>query len=190
MRLLELVGDLGREALELSDAFLAAGYGASYGKIEMTRRTREKEQSRALSHDQQTTHARRQYRNLLYRLKQGGFLQTERRGAVQRFILTRKGKAYLLRLKKNFALPHPNCYHQRKGDVFVIIAFDIPETERRKRDWLRSVLKHLGLKMIQRSVWVGKVKIPESFLKDLKELRLLPFVEIFTVTKTGNLRTL
>ena len=190
LQLLESVGSAGKEVFELFDTFLAAGYGASLGKIEATRRRRAKERSRASQRAEQEDRARRQYRNLLYRLKQSDFLQTDRRGIAERLTLTLKGKVYLQRLRKRPALPQPHRYHRQDGNAFIIVVFDVPEKERRKRDWLRSVLKHLGLKMIQKSVWVGKTKIPESFLKDLKELRLLPFVEIFAVTKTGNLRTL
>ena len=72
----------------------------------------------------------------------------------------------------------------------MIVVFDVPEKERRKRDWLRSVLKRLELKMVQKSVWIGKVKIPKELLDDLFNLKLLDYVEIFEVSKSGSLRQL
>src|SRR3990167_838001 len=69
----------------------------------------------------------------------------------------------------------------------IIVIFDIPERERRKRAWLRLALKNIGLKLIQRSVWMGKVKIPKEFLDDIRELHLVNFVEIFEITKSGSL---
>ena len=69
----------------------------------------------------------------------------------------------------------------------VIVAFDIPERVRRYRDWFRSVLENLGLTMIQKSVWMGKIKIPKALIDDLAELKLIDFVEIFEVGNEGSL---
>jgi hypothetical protein len=41
--------------------------------------------------------------------------------------------------------------------------------------------------MIHQSVWVGKGEIPEDFVKDLGNLNILEFVEIFEISKTGSL---
>ena len=48
-------------------------------------------------------------------------------------------------------------------------------------------LKNIGLRLIQQSVWMGKVKIPKEFLDDIRELHLANFVEIFEITKSGSL---
>ena len=65
---------------------------------------------------------------------------------------------------------------------------DIPESERKKRAWLRSALKNLNFKMIQQSVWIGKVRIPEEFLRDLRNMHLTEYVEIFEISKAGSLQ--
>lgn len=80
------------------------------------------------------------------------------------------------------------AYQKEKSDKLIIIAFDVPETERKKREWLRAVIKNLGFKMVQRSVWIGKIKIPKEFMNDLLKLRLVEFVEIFEISKTGSLK--
>ena len=85
-----------------------------------------------------------------------------------------------------------NSYNDSKSrskndDRLIIVIFDIPERERRKRAWLRLALKNIGLKLIQRSVWMGKVQIPKEFLDDIRELHLVNFVEIFEITKSGSL---
>ena len=54
----------------------------------------------------------------------------------------------------------------------------------------RSALTYLEFKMIQRSVWIGKSKIPDQFLKDLRAVGLIETVEIFEVGKSGSLRYL
>ena len=81
-------------------------------------------------------------------------------------------------------------YAKERNDAFVIIAFDIPEKERGRRSWLREALRNLGMKMVQKSVWMGKVKIPEAFLNDLRSFHLVDYVEVFEITKTGSLEHL
>ena len=44
--------------------------------------------------------------------------------------------------------------------------------------------------MIQKSVWIGKVKIPKEFLDDLFKLRLIDYIEIFEISKAGSLKNL
>ena len=78
-------------------------------------------------------------------------------------------------------------YSKEKGQ-FTIVVFDIPEKERSKRAWIREVLKNLDLKMIQKSVWVGKVKIPKQFIDDLDKFNMVDFVEIFEISKAGSLK--
>ena len=41
--------------------------------------------------------------------------------------------------------------------------------------------------MLQKSVWIGKNKIPEEFLKALAELDLMNFIHILKISKTGTI---
>jgi DNA-binding transcriptional regulator PaaX len=68
-----------------------------------------------------------------------------------------------------------------------VIIFDIPEKERHKREWLRVSLLALGFSFLQQSVWMGKNKIPESFIVDLRDRKLLPCVEIFEINQKGTI---
>ena len=47
-----------------------------------------------------------------------------------------------------------------------IIFFDVPEKKRRYRDELRSMLKIIGFKEFQKSIWIYPNKVPQ-FLKDI-----------------------
>ncbi|MDP3696725.1 MAG: hypothetical protein Q8R55_01700 [Candidatus Taylorbacteria bacterium] len=47
-----------------------------------------------------------------------------------------------------------------------IIFFDIPEKKRRYRDELRSMLKVIGFKEFQKSIWIYPYSVPK-FLKDI-----------------------
>lgn len=71
-----------------------------------------------------------------------------------------------------------------------IFAYDIPEREKQKRAWLREVLRLLGFRMLQKSLWIGKSKIPEGFLQDLRKKEIMDHVHIFEISKTGTLKEL
>src|SRR3989304_9633549 len=62
-------------------------------------------------------------------------------------------------------------YNPKQSDGVLLIIFDIPEMKRRLRHWLRLTIKEMGMKMIQRSVWLGKIKLPKEFIEDLKALK-------------------
>ncbi|MDO8584682.1 MAG: CRISPR-associated endonuclease Cas2 [bacterium] len=175
------VGGIG----DFAGAFLSAGYGASYGRMrrELGKRVAEREM-RAVK-----DFSRRQIYNAVCKLRQQGLIVSDVSQAHTRWHTTEKG------LQRKVALQFRTA-KQRLADSAVvkaaprlnIVVFDIPERERRKRDWLRDVLRTLGFIMLQKSVWVGKVLLPESFIGELEKLGLLRLVEIFEISKSGTLR--
>ncbi len=106
-----------------------------------------------------------------------------------RWYITNKGnerkKKFLMRQR---AARPSRDYHAIASAKLRLVIFDIPETEKRKREWLRAALRRLGFQPLQKSVWVGNIALPEEFLHDLRKLGLLPYVEIFAVTKRGSLK--
>lgn len=81
-------------------------------------------------------------------------------------------------------------YEIARDDKLKIVLFDIPEKEKWKRAWIREALKFLRFKMLQKSVWIGKSRIPERFLEDLRTRHLLGCVHILEVGKAGTVREL
>lgn len=126
------------------------------------------------------------FSDLLYRLERDGLISASGRGNSKMVSITELG---VKKLKWFYsAKPVPAHYPVLKDNLLKIVMFDIPERERRKRAWLRSALKNLEFRMIQQSVWAGKIKIPKEFLAALKDLHLVSYVQIFAVTKRGSLR--
>jgi len=188
LAILEAVGNGLADSALLLEAFLIAGYGASQGKIKREISRLERERGKKRETRQVETQQLQRYYNTISRLKRDNLLVQEANG---RFRITAFGLRKRDKLKKQKTHYFPvGSYPVQKSENVVIIAFDVPEQERRKRDWLRSTLKNLGLKMVQQSVWIGKIKIPKDFLDDIKELRLIDCVEIFEVSKTGTLEHL
>jgi len=92
-----------------------------------------------------------------------------------------------LKEQKENLIPRKN-YETGKGKELNIVIFDIPETQRRKRNWLRESLVQLGFSKLQQSVWMGKNKLPKEFLQDLETFQILKYVEIFSINKTGTIK--
>jgi len=131
---------------------------------------------------------RNRLNSLIYWLKEDGLITKSRSGLWN---ITKKGvkrKLNILNKKNNSpVLSFPKVI---KSSEWKIIVFDIPESERRKRNQLRAMLKQLGFNMLQKSVWMGKIKLPESFIYKLNKMRIISHVEILTVTKSGSLKRL
>ena len=135
---------------------------------------------------------RRLFQKLLSKLISDGLIVNKQKDNGVFCYLTKLGKAKLKRLKASFMkgiLPRPQ-YPKENSTSFTIVTFDIREREQHKRSWLRRVLKNLRFTMLQKSVWIGKVKIPEQLLADLYQLDLLRFIEILEITKSGTLRNI
>lgn len=106
---------------------------------------------------------RNTYQTTLTRLKKEGMVVKKGRGIFRLSSVGEKAAmfAYIDGEAKTF---------QRKAEkwdgVWRIIFFDIPEKKRHYRDFLRVVLKAIGFKEFQQSVWIYPHQVP-SFLKDL-----------------------
>jgi CRISPR-associated endonuclease Cas2 len=129
---------------------------------------------------------KRNFNDFLYRLRKDNLIAEAKKDQRHFLGLTPKGKKVLEKLRLN-NLP-AGKYAIGEEDTWKILIFDIPEKERRKRFWLRNTLKNLKFKMVQKSVWVGKVKLPRQFIRDLDRIDILSYIEIFSITKTGSLK--
>jgi CRISPR/Cas system-associated endoribonuclease Cas2 len=182
LQLLEAIAETGIRSLELAQVILESGYRASHGKLEWelqkklnTREKRKREKESA-----------KRYYSLLYKLRRDGLIKKD---SDQMLHITAFGKQVVERLQARMRRDLPNThYSAQASNRFIIVAFDIPETERKKRDWLREVLKTLNLTMVQKSLWIGKMKLPQNLIDDLHRVRLMDCVEIFEITKSGSLK--
>ncbi len=130
--------------------------------------------------------SKQKFYTLLNHLKREGLVEKEKAESGTLWQITGKGKRMLSNFykQKQYVIP---SYEKSKSPVTTIIIFDIPERERWKRFWLRTALLSLDFSLLQKSAWIGKNKIPERFIKDLDERKMLNYVHIFEVTKKGTL---
>ncbi len=145
------------------------------------------------------SYRRRQvFYSLLNQLKRDGLIKKRQTRERTLWSLTRTGREHLTKIwlrnsrrekaaKNEPALPKKK-YKARPARGFVIVAFDVPEYARRRRDWLRAYLVSFGFKKLQKSVWIGNHGIPEEFMRDLRDLKMFPWVHIFSVIQSGTVR--
>jgi len=181
-KILDFLEDASAGTADFFSAFLAAGYGASMGKIDReyrkvssARHARELERGR-----------RRRLQKYFSKLKAQGLIMEN---SDEHITLSPKGKKMLTILKKNKILDK-DSYQKQAGNRVIIVSYDLPTPFNKERDILREILKRLGFTIVHKSVWVGKVKIPKEFLIAIEKLGILKYIEILEVTKRGSLNQL
>ncbi len=133
---------------------------------------------------------KQKFYNLLSYLRRRGFVEKKKtRGNKVLWKLTKNGLDWLKkkRIKNNHPILSFKPSKAIKEDYSKIIIFDIPENDKWKRNWLRQSLKNLGFFMLQKSVWMGKNKLPEEFIFNLREFKILPHIHIFEVKEKGTI---
>ena len=186
LKILEFLENSARAVGDLFFIF-SLPYGTSLGKMEYSLRKRDRERNRREIRNQN----KQSFYELLYHLRKDELVEETQKEDGRFLKLTLKGRVQLekFRLLRSSLLPRSK-YEFEKEDTLKIVIFDIPEKEKRKRNWLRVVLKNLNFQMLQKSVWVGKTKLPKEFVMNLDKLDLTNYVEIFAINKTGSLKQL
>lgn len=185
LKILEFLGDSSRLISDTLFIFTLP-YGTSLGKMEHLLRKKHREENLKNIYKE-----KRRFSDLLYRLKKDNLVEGADKNGRFFLKLTLKGKKCLekMRFAKPNVLPN-NQFQSESENLFKIVIFDIPEKERRKRAWLRAALRNLKFIMLQKSVWIGKAKLPREFISAIDDLNLSSYVEIFVISKSGSLRQL
>ena len=84
--------------------------------------------------------------------------------------ITHKGREYIKR--KYDSLQQFNFKFDKDAPKNLIVMFDIPETKKAEREWLRWHLKKFNYSMIQKSVWVGPSPLPKEFLDYIESIKI------------------
>lgn len=175
--------------LDFAGAAMEAGYGASGSRIEYLYSKNKTAGLSDFSAEDRKNLISARHKKLLYRLRRDKLIaEVKNPGGIKSYIVTAKGKLYAKFLRKRYENKLINRnYVKEPSDEFIVVAFDISEKERAKRNWLRSALKRIGFIKIQQSLWIGQVKIPKDFLEDIKKYNLVDQVEFFKAVKLGSL---
>lgn len=100
------------------------------------------------------------------------------KGAVG-WSITNRGRREIARMGSQY-ITCPFGIHAVKN---TLVAFDIPENNRKARSWLRNQLKIFNYSILQQSLWFGPGPLPLDFLHRLRDLGIADMIRIFTVKK-------
>ncbi len=95
--------------------------------------------------------------------------------------ITHKGREYVKR--KLDSLKQFDYKFEKDAPKNLIVMFDIPETKKAEREWLRWHLKKFNYSMIQKSVWVGPSPLPKEFLKYIEHIKIKDGFKTFKLAK-------
>ncbi len=180
-KILEIISEGAIATSDIILAILESGYGASYSRLHSNITQRET----ARTYRKIRQEEKQKFYSLLSKFKSEGLINSKK----EKWSVTNKGKIKIQELaNQTFIVRFPPRYYsiEKDGKVRIVI-FDIPEQDKKKREWLRSVLVSLDYSLLQKSVWIGKTKIPEKLMEDIRDLKLLKFIHIFTIEKSGSI---
>mgnify|MGYP001591167860 CR=1 FL=1 len=179
-KILNSLGNIVADYTDFSCAFISAGYGATGGKINYKyQKIKNKKVNSKLNKEKI-----RKFKLYLAKLKHDGLIL---QNSSKQIYLSEKGQKKLNNFKTS-PLSNKQDYQKEIGEQVMVISYDIPIAFNRERNILRDILRMLGFNLVHKSVWVGKVKLPERFISDLKNLGILEYIEILEVTKNGTLK--
>lgn len=110
-------------------------------------------------------------------LKRRGYLEEKVFGQSRGYVLTPKGEVKLLQLEMIETVQRPLL----PGGQWLIVFFDVPEDQRRMRDFLRSQLRFLGFEPVQKSVWVTRTDVRLQLRKWLEVHQLGRYAKLLLV---------
>lgn len=131
---------------------------------------------------------RKQFYDRLHYLKKQGLVMKRGVASASRWVLTKQGRERLRAYRRVRADPYSSAhirFEKPDGGGLTIVSFDVPEKERRKRDWIRRCLVEMDFEPLQKSVWVAQGCVHEDFMHALRERKLLDAVQIFGVMRQG-----
>jgi len=112
----------------------------------------------------------------LSRLHQRGYVTNSHRS----WSVTNQGRKHARNIR---LLSYISSPFDKNSPANLIISFDIPERDRKIRNWLRNQLKIFKYKMLQQSLWIGPGPLPPLFLKRLEDLDIRKHIKTFKITK-------
>lgn len=116
------------------------------------------------------------YSDTLYQLKKRGWIKFVKDGGEKHYALTEHGVLEALAAKMRlYSAPE-----QWDGKWRMVI-FDIPEDAHNHRDKLRSLLKELGYKYLQGSVWISPHPLDREAIAYLHAANLHRFIRIIKI---------
>lgn len=123
---------------------------------------------------------------LLCRLRKEGLVAHTGPKSKTVWKITEKGRKRL-RDTPSQVFTIPDFELPPEDSIIRLVSFDIPERERRKRDWLRKILLASDYRILHKSVFIGKRPLPDEALEDIATIGLKPYIHLVSIDKKGTL---
>lgn len=120
--------------------------------------------------DAEQRYKRQTLRNSFYLAKRKGLIEFDDEGIPR---LTEKGERHMT----------PYVPQKLSGDARLFVIFDIPETERRKRLRLRTILQELKFQQVQKSVWMTSYDHRNYLRAEIEYSGLAGYVEVYEANR-------
>jgi len=120
----------------------------------------------------------RKFSQLLYYLKRKNYIRAKNLEGREGIIVTKNGFAKILRAGFHF-----KNVPKRKDGKYIMVIFDIPQGYKKARALLMNILKNLGYRLFQHSVWVTPCDVLNKTERLLQRHSLDNFVRIFLIEK-------
>lgn len=122
---------------------------------------------------------RKYFKEELVRLKRKKLIEERKRGDQLELCLTEEGK--------NLALRQQILYSNNiVKDKYYLVIFDVPESERKTRDFFRSFLKEADFIQLQQSVWLTQKDIEEYLVELIRVAGAEKWIYVVTATKIND----
>ncbi|MEA3295905.1 MAG: hypothetical protein U9Q27_02075 [Patescibacteria group bacterium] len=116
------------------------------------------------------------------RLQKQGLI---RKSENEKFQLTAEGEEIIAYIKNRYSILN------KKWDKKIrVVIFDIPEKEKKFRNWFRTELGLLLFKQLQKSVYVGKYSIPDDLYQNIIKNNFFKNIHIFTINEADKQKDL
>lgn len=115
-------------------------------------------------------------RSNLYRLKKQGLIAQDPKEKI--YYLTDKGKEVVSYIYDRYAI-----LKQPWDGKLRLVIFDVPERKKHWREAIRKELLLMQYKQLQKSVYIGKYPLAESFCQEMEKTSIAEYVFIFTINK-------
>jgi CRISPR-associated endonuclease Cas2 len=124
----------------------------------------------------QSQTGRKKFSQLMYKAKVRGWIKIKSLEGKKGLMLTKRGMGKALRA--SFSI---GGRAKRPDGKWLMVIFDIPTAHPKARSLMRSVLRNMGYKMFQQSVWVTPYDVSEKTEKLLQFYSLEKYVKIFLI---------
>ena len=102
----------------------------------------------------------RAVRQTINRLKEYGLVEK----SSNNFLLTALGEKVAGKI-----LGYKERLEEKWDEKYRLVIFDIPEVDRKQRDWLRRELYFLGYEKLQNSVFISKLSLTSELIQEIKD---------------------